>query len=82
MYAAAQAAASARRAWKKADAEVAALAKERGISKDAAWTEIQAEVLRQAGETAGRLTDPLGWRAASQAFEKAERDRAAEDARG
>lgn len=31
------------------------------------------ETLRQAGETAGRLTDPLGWRAAAEAFDQAER---------
>ena len=71
-----KAATAAHKALKEADAQVTALAKERGVSKDVIWAEIQAETLRQAGETVGRVTDPLGWRAAAEAFEQADRLRA------
>ena len=70
------AAAAAHRAWQDADAKVAAAAKEQGISKEAAWAGVQAEVQRRTGEVIGGLTDPLGWRAAAQVFEEANRDNA------
>lgn len=65
MYAAARAAAAARRAWNKADAEVVAAAEAQGISKQAAWAGIQRLTL-------ARIADPLGWRAAAEAFKEAE----------
>lgn len=42
IIAVAKAAAAASRAWKEADAKVAALAKERGVPKEVIWAEIQA----------------------------------------
>jgi len=63
---------AARRAWKQADAKVAACAEEQGISKEGAWAGIRAAVLMRKDETVERvrdLADPLGWRAAAQAFE-------------
>lgn len=76
VLAVAKAATAAHKTLKEADAQVAALARERGVSKDVLWAEIQAETLRQAGETVGRVTDPPGWRAAAEAFAQADRDRA------
>lgn len=76
MVAAAQAVLAARRLLKEADAEVAASAKEQGISKEEAWAGVQAEVQRQTGETIERVFDPMGWGAARRAFDQAERDNA------
>ena len=76
MLAATQAVLAARRALEEADAEVAACAKEQGISKDEAWAGVQAEVQRRTGEAVGRLRDPVGWGAAARAFEQAGRDNA------
>jgi hypothetical protein len=72
---AARAALLARRVWKDADAEVATCAQEQGISKDEAWAGVHAAVLMKR-DNIGRglldLADPLGWRAAAQAFKDAE----------
>lgn len=76
MFVAAKAVLEARRLLKEADADVAAAAKEQGISKEEAWAGVQAEVQRQTGETLERVFDPMGWAAARRAFEQAERDNA------
>lgn len=72
----AQAALLARRVWRDADAEVAACAEKQGISKEEAWAGVHAAVLMKR-DNIGRglldLADPLGWRAAAQAFKDAER---------
>ncbi len=71
----AQAALLARRAWRDADAEVAACAEKQGISKEA-WAGVHAAVLMKRDNIRRGLldlADPLGWRAAAQAFKDAER---------
>lgn len=71
-----QAALLARRAWKDVDAEVAACAEKHGISKEEAWAGVHAAVLMKRDNNGRGLldfADPLGWRAAAQAFKGAER---------
>lgn len=69
----------AKRAWDSADAEVAAAAREQGISKAEAWKRVRAEVKRRNDERLEKMldtADPKGWRAAARAMEKPDADEA------
>ena len=88
IYLGARAALGAGKTFAAADAQVAAAAKEHGISKEEAWAAVRAEARKRndesfqsllrgedVAESVLDLADPLGWRAAAKAMEQSERDR-------
>lgn len=87
IYWAVKAALGAGKTLAAADAQVAAAAKEQGISKKEAWAAVHAEARKRNDESLKSLlrgegvvrsvldlADPMGWRAAAREMQRSKRD--------